>query len=237
MLKDCKIIKITPSIYSLHFEKGFKGDLVLIKQRMRQLFPDLIEIANTFNRINLIFPNDQSIKAIESKLNAFDIGRQSADVLTKIWEIPICFDEVFTDDLWTLFDGDLVAINQYRSAFLATTFTLEFYGFLPGFVYLSGLAKELHLNRKDNPNALTTRGSVGIGGAQVGVYPQDSPGGWQAIGNCPVPWINFTKAPYTFAAIGDKVRFCQVNLAEHKKIVQDVAMRRYKPKSSSYDKR
>lgn len=236
MFKDCRILKITPSIYSLHFEKGFNGALTLIKQRLSQLFPELIEITNSFNRINLIFPNDQPIKAIKSKLSSLDLEKQSANFSAILWEIPICFDPVFTNDLDTLFEDDLEAVSRYRHDFLATTFTLELYGFLPGFCYLSGLPKVLQLDRKTNPNALTLKGTVGVGGAQVGVYPQDSPGGWQNIGNCPLPWINFTKTPYTFVAIGDKVCFYEVDLAEHKRIEHEVAMGRYQPKSSSYDK-
>lgn len=59
-------------------------------------------------------------------------------------------------------------------------------GFLPGFSYLGGLDERIHTPRLANPRIRIPAGSVGIGGSQTGIYPLDSPGGWQLLGLTPV---------------------------------------------------
>lgn len=229
MSKDYKILKITPSVYSLHFIEGLKPSMELSILKLRKLFPTGTEITNTFNRINLIFPDEHQIDEVVSKVTKVDFNKKRAEEKKKTWKIPICFDSFFPNDLAEIFNNNAQQINAYREVFLATTFRLEWYGFLPGFGYLSGLPKELHLDRKKNPSPLTRKGTVGVGGAQVGVYPQDSPGGWQNLGNCPLPWINFLEEPYVFIHVGDNVRFYEVDLTTHKEIALSVEMGIYQP--------
>lgn len=59
-------------------------------------------------------------------------------------------------------------------------------GFLPGFSYLGGLDERIHTPRLANPRIRIPAGSVGIGGSQTGIYPLDSPGGWQLLGLTPL---------------------------------------------------
>lgn len=229
MSKDYKILKITPSVYSIHFIEGLKPSMELSILKLRKLFPTGTEITNTFNRINLIFSNEYQMDDVVSKVSEIDFNMTGAEGQKKTWKIPICFDSIFPNDLVQIYDGNPQKINAYRAVFLATTFRLEWYGFLPGFGYLSGLPKELHLDRKKNPSPLTRKGTVGVGGAQVGVYPQDSPGGWQNLGNCPLPWINLLEEPYVFITVGDNVRFYEVDLTTHNEIAQSVKRGNYQP--------
>ena len=229
MSKDYKILKITCSVYSIHFIEGLKPYMELSILKLRKLFPTGTEITNTFNRINLIFSNEYQMDDVVSKVSEIDFNMKGAEGQKKTWKIPICFDSIFPNDLVQIYDGNPQKINAYRAVFLATTFRLEWYGFLPGFGYLSGLPKELHLDRKKNPSPLTRKGTVGVGGAQVGVYPQDSPGGWQNLGNCPLPWINFLEEPYVFITVGDNVRFYEVDLTTHNEIAQSVKRGNYQP--------
>ena len=229
MSKGYRVIQISILCYSIEFEQEFTGSIPLYKAAILKHFPSVLEGTNTFNRINLLFDQAPSYDAIIKAIESIAFTKASHPVPVKIWEVPICFDTSFTNDLATVYKGDDQKIEAYRDHFLATTFTLEFYGFMPGFGYLSGLPKALHLPRKNNPSA-TLQGSVSVGGAQVGVYPQDSPGGWQCLGNCPINWINFIKEPYVFIAIGDKVRFVAIDLNTHQKIRSEITMGQYQPK-------
>ena len=229
MLKDYKILMVNTRLYSLHFSEAYKKPLWPIVLELKKLFSAETEITNTFNRINLIFSHDQQKDEVVATVAMLNFGFKAENGPTKIWEIPICFDPIFSNDLADVFSGNQQEIEVYKKGFLATVFTLKMYGFLPGFGYLSGLPKELHLDRKSNPSSLTPKGTVGVGGKQVGVYPQDSPGGWQNIGNCPLPWINFLKEPYVFIAIGDNVRFVEIDLATHKEIALSVVKELYQP--------
>lgn len=229
MSKPYKFIVLRPNVYSLHFEETHNYALHQMVQLFRQHIPELIEVTNTFNRINLFTPEGFSSVTLLYRLNEIDLSPCLNFSPSKIWELPICFDASFTTDLFDVFSGDQAKIAAYRKAFLSVTFTLEFYGFLPGFGYLSGLPKSLHLDRKKNPDKALIPGAVAIGGKQVGVYPQRSPGGWQCIGNSPVPWINFNHESPVFMRAGDGVRFAEIDLKGHKEIAVAVEMNVYQP--------
>lgn len=66
------------------------------------------------------------------------------------------------------------------------TYLIAMLGFLPGFAYLSGLNPDLETPRLEVPRVRIEAGAVGIGGAQTGIYPLPSPGGWQIIGRSPL---------------------------------------------------
>jgi len=88
--------------------------------------------------------------------------------------------------------------GDYRVAFL---------GFAPGFAYLTGLPAELTSARLREPRPRVPAGSVAIGGAYTGIYPQDSPGGWRLIGRTTVRLFDPDADPPSLLRAGDRVRF------------------------------
>ena len=87
-------------------------------------------------------------------------------------------------------------------------------GFLPGFAYLGGLDERLHTPRLATPRTRIEPGAVGIGGAQTGIYPLASPGGWRIIGRTPVrPYDPDRESPILYAA-GDYLRFVPITPQE-----------------------
>jgi KipI family sensor histidine kinase inhibitor len=93
---------------------------------------------------------------------------------------------------------DLHSTAEYRVACI---------GFVPGFPFLAGLPKRLATPRRDVPRKEVPPGSVGIGGAQTGIYPLRSPGGWNLIGRTPLKLFDPRKDPPTILRPGDRVRF------------------------------
>ncbi len=93
----------------------------------------------------------------------------------------------------------------------AAAYTVYFIGFQPGFAYLGGLDEALHTPRRAEPRVAVPAGSVGIGGAQTGVYPLATPGGWQLIGHTALTLFNPQAEPPTLLAPGDTVRFVAVD--------------------------
>lgn len=80
-------------------------------------------------------------------------------------------------------------------------------GFAPGFPYLLGLDPALATPRRATPRTEVAAGSVGIGGAQTGIYPQRGPGGWQIIGRTDAVLFDAGRQLPTLLAPGDRVRF------------------------------
>jgi KipI family sensor histidine kinase inhibitor len=92
-------------------------------------------------------------------------------------------------------------------------------GFSPGFGYLGGMDEALATPRLKKPRARIPAGSVGIAGAQTGVYSMDSPGGWQLIGRTPVKLFDpDDEENLTLIEPGDRVRFCPISRGEYESI-------------------
>jgi inhibitor of KinA len=113
-------------------------------------------------------------------------------------------------------DGpDLAAVSAYTGldpdAVIAlhtgTVYTVFAVGFMPGFPYLGILDQRLYAPRLETPRVKVPKGSVGLAQLQTGIYPFDSPGGWQIIGKTEVSLFDFQKPPYSLLQIGDKVKF------------------------------
>lgn len=92
----------------------------------------------------------------------------------------------------------------------AGDYLVHMIGFAPGFPYLGGLDPQLACPRRDSPRTHVPAGSVGIGGTQTGIYPFDSPGGWQLIGRTDLVLFDAAREPVSLLAAGDRVRFVEV---------------------------
>lgn len=92
-------------------------------------------------------------------------------------------------------------------------YSVAMIGFAPGFPYLSGLDPALALPRLATPRTRVAAGSVAIGGAQTGIYPRDSPGGWRILGRTPLRLFDPARDPPTALLPGDRVRFRAIDAA------------------------
>jgi KipI family sensor histidine kinase inhibitor len=96
-------------------------------------------------------------------------------------------------------------------------------GFTPGFCYLGGMDKRIATPRQETPRVKIPAGSVGIAGEQTGIYPLESPGGWQLIGRTPLQLFNPDNKPEFLFSAGDYIRFYPVDMAEYELIAAAVA--------------
>ena len=124
--------------------------------------------------------------------------------------IPICYGGAFGPDLAGVAAGagmTEAAVAELHERRIYRVFML---GFLPGFAYMGLVDERIAAPRRSTPRARVPAGSVGIAGAQTGIYPSDSPGGWQLIGRTPVrPFDSERPQPVLFAA-GDLVQFYRI---------------------------
>ncbi len=91
-------------------------------------------------------------------------------------------------------------------------YTVFMMGFTPGFPYMGKLDDGLATPRLETPRTRVPAGSVGIAGAQTGIYPIESPGGWRIIGHTSLPLFDFSAAEPFALAPGDGVRFIAESL-------------------------
>ena len=152
-----------------------------------------------------------------------------------LWRLPVSYDLDFALDLDEVAKKLNKTIPEIIAMHTGTTYTVYGIGFLPGFMYLGGLLKDLEVPRKATPRSKVVKGAVGIAGKQAGVYPQESPGGWNIIGNCSVPIFDATKENPCFVNVGDKIEFYQISRAEYDlhKIEAEVGI--YKPEKIKWN--
>lgn len=135
----------------------------------------------------------------------------------KSWDIPVCYDEEFGIDL-PLFSNLGLSFKEVEQLHTSKPYRVFMIGFLPGFLYLGGLDKELYIDRKEKPRPLVHKGSIAIGGKQTGIYPMDSPGGWQIIGRTPISIFDLNLDNPCQIMQGDYVQFYSITKSEYQNL-------------------
>lgn len=143
------------------------------------------------------------------------------------WRIPVCYDEKFGIDLQEISQKNELEIDAITDLHCDQIYTVFFIGFLPGFLYLGGLDKRLFFDRKSTPRLDVKKGAVGIGGMQTGIYPSQSSGGWNIIGNSPISFFNPKSEEPCFAKSGDEIQFYKIELEEYNQIKKQVEIGSY----------
>ena len=137
---------------------------------------------------------------------------------SRIVEIPVLYGGEFGPDIEAVAQHNGLAVEQVVAIHAGTDYPIYMIGFTPGFCYLGGLDKRIHTPRRKTPRTLISGGSVGIAEAQTGMYPVDSPGGWQIIGRTPLRlFAPEREVPFLYEA-GDKIRFVPVAAEEYEQI-------------------
>jgi KipI family sensor histidine kinase inhibitor len=136
-------------------------------------------------------------------------------------ELPVCYGEEFGPDLVHVAEHARLGVEDVVRLHSQSTYNVSFLGFSPGFGYLSRLPQQLVTPRHGTPRGRVVAGSVGIAGEQTGVYPVDSPGGWQIIGCTPMQMFSALREPPALLQIGDVVRFRPIPREEFYAIAED----------------
>ena len=129
-------------------------------------------------------------------------------------EIPVAYGGAFGEDLESAAQKLGLTPDSLASRHSSGLYTVAMIGFAAGFPYLSGLSPELALPRLATPRTRVPAGSVAIGGAQTGVYPQTSPGGWRLLGRTPLLLFDPQREIPSLLAPGDQVRFRRISAEE-----------------------
>ena len=139
----------------------------------------------------------------------------------------VCYGGDYGPDLDFVCHHSGLSAQEVIELHSAPDYLIYMLGFLPGFAYLGGLDPRLHTPRLDSPRTCIPAGSVGIGGAQTGVYPLASPGGWQLLGRTPVSVFDRQRQEPILYRAGNLVHFVPISPAEYEEIARAVAAGTY----------
>lgn len=140
--------------------------------------------------------------------------RRHADTSSAEHEVPVCYDRDFALDLDEAATELGMNCEQMIARHVSGHYRVAMLGFAAGFPYLLGLDPTLALPRLATPRSRVPAGSVAIGGAQTGIYPRESPGGWRIIGCTPLLLFDAKRHPPALFAPGDGVRFKRIRADE-----------------------
>lgn len=224
-----KISRMGKRSILLQFEPEINAEVlkkVLSAQKLLQdrLLKAGVEVTSAYNSLLVTYHN-----AIEDPYSAvLELKEEIAaanihfNLKSQLFEIPVCYDDKFGLDLQEISETKDLSKQEIIRFHSEAEYLVYFTGFLPGFLYLGGLPEKLHFPRRKNPRQEVQKGAVGIGEKQTGIYPQKSPGGWNIIGNSPVPLFDPFADPPCEIKAGDRIKFYPVSLEEYQQISAQV---------------
>ncbi|MDW0109853.1 5-oxoprolinase subunit PxpB [Sporosarcina aquimarina] len=129
--------------------------------------------------------------------------------------IPVLYGGEYGPDLSIVAELNGMTIDEVIEIHTAGVYTVQMLGFAPGFPFLTGMSAKITAPRKKNPRLSIPPGSVGIAGGQTGVYPIQTPGGWQLIGQTPVELFLPQETPPSLLRAGDRLEFFSITKAQY----------------------
>lgn len=180
-------------------------------------FEGFIEAVPAFTTLTVFYdPLLTTLLAAEHRLrtlmNVIDTERVSTPAT--VIEIPVWYGVEAGPDLGIvaahagMSDEEVIAIHS------SIDYLVYMIGFAPGFPYLGGLDERIACPRKATPRAAIPAGSVGIAGIQTGIYPIETPGGWQIIGQTPLQLFDVNGHPPARIQAGNRLRFVEITEEE-----------------------
>jgi KipI family sensor histidine kinase inhibitor len=225
-LGDSALIVRVVADFAANPDRALDAVLMALRQLEAAKIPGAIEMAPAYTTIGLFYdpvkvepgaagqtPFDVLETKIRDVLSGTTFKKESASAMAAV-EIPICYGGELGPDLADvsrtagLPEADVVRLHASASYRVACV------GFIAGFTFLSGLPSQLAAPRRVTPRTEVPAGSVGIGGAQTGIYPKKSPGGWNIIGRTPLRLFDVANDPPAKLRAGDRVRFREISRQE-----------------------
>ncbi|GAA0290742.1 hypothetical protein GCM10009128_06390 [Psychrosphaera haliotis] len=214
---------LTPTSFIFRLAPNSKLSLVQLKNELDNQFNESLHVS-TVSFDSLLIESNLAQEDIKKMLyNAFCLAKnlltEHQNQKVNNIKLPIYYGDEVSLDMPHIVKSSGLSKQQIIDLHLNSTYDVGAIGFAPGFAYLKGLPKQLQLPRHKTPRASLPAGSVAIAEDMTAIYPQSSPGGWNIIGQCPLPLFDplNDKCPIPYKT-GDTVSFYEVDLAEFKKL-------------------
>ncbi len=185
--------------------------------------PGVEEVVPTYRSATVFFdPLTITLEALTAQVRSLlarpaGKDRRSASSHT----IPVLYGGHAGPDLADVATRAHLTPEQVVELHTSVSYRVYMLGFSPGFPYLGTVPDALVMPRLATPRKLVLAGSVGLAGAQTGIYPQGSPGGWRIIGRTPVQLFSAMRGKPFLLQPGDRVRFVPIDEAEFHDLSKD----------------
>lgn len=200
-----------------------------INQKVRKVFITLekiaidgiIEAVPTYRSILIFYdPSKTSFERLQHEI--LNIEKRLGEVIIpppETIEIPVAYGGEYGPDIDFVAQHNHLTLEEVINIHTSGTYLIYMLGFTPGFPFLGGLSERLFTPRLKTPRAVVPAGSVGIANNQTGIYPIDSPGGWQIIGRTPIKLYNPDHENPILLKAGNYLKFKRITEAEYREIL------------------
>jgi inhibitor of KinA len=184
--------------------------------------PGVIDVTCAYESVAVFFDPTRIGQDFEEKIGALvPSAGVRAPRKARRMEIPVCYDDEFALDLARVASQTSLTGDAIIALHSSTKYTVACIGFVPGFPFLAGLSDKLRVPRLESPRTKVPAGSVAIANAQAGIYPFESPGGWNVIGRTPLRLFRANENPPTLLRLGDRVRFRRITRDEFEASIKE----------------
>lgn len=227
---DCGLYVVFPQVVDPAINRRVRW---LARQVERAGWPGVVDVIPSYAALYIHFdPLRVTFDELVGRCRELVAGPGEAEPeAARVYLLPTAYGGEFGPDLDEVarFHGldpeEVVRLHSGRDYYIYLL------GFSPGFPFLGGLDPRLATPRRRVPRTRVPAGSVGIAGEQTGVYPVESPGGWNLIGRTPVALFHIDRDPPAVLVPGHYVRFVPIPGAEYRRIAAAVAAGEYEPVS------
>ena len=181
----------------------------------RANIPGVIDVTSAYESVAVFFDPARIEQDIEEKIRALvaSAGVRVSRKKRRI-EIPVCYEPAFALDLARVEAETKLSADAIISLHSSAEYVVACVGFMPGFPFLAGLPEKLRTSRLATPRTQVPAGSVAIARTQAGIYPVESPGGWNLIGRTPLRLFDANESSPALLQTGDRVRFRRITRDE-----------------------
>lgn len=200
--------KIDPGV-NRNVQKLFAGMELKRLKGIQDLVPGYRSLMVTYNPL--------CVSADEIKEGVMDIWSDQDQYqlpAPRTVKIPVVYGGDYGPDLKSVARYHNITPEEVIDFHARPVYRVYMIGFTPGYPYLGEVPDDIAIPRRETPRTLVPRGSVGIAQKQSGIYPVDSPGGWQIIGWTPVKLFDPQAEPPSLLAMGDQVQFHAITTQE-----------------------
>lgn len=173
--------------------------------------PDMVAVARSAQGFPTV--SEWVSEALRDRLGRWK--GEDGDGEGSVLEIPVCYEGACAPDIGFVSVHTGMSVEEVIGLHLGSTYRVYLIGFVPGFPYMGLTDRRLAVPRRAEPRLRVAPGSVGLAGRQTGIYPLETPGGWQLIGRTPVRLFDMGGDPPCLLRAGMRVRFRRIGMEEY----------------------